>query len=537
MRNYFARSLGVLALAAGLSTLSSSCSKDLNQTPDYLASNPDVVYANPTQVAQLLARLYSTYAVSGQGGASGTSDISGIDGSFGNYIRAYWQLQEITTDEAILGWNDGNLPALNTNTWNADNEFIRATFQRIYYEISLCNDFIRQTSDANLAKRGITDANAAATIRTYRAEARLLRALSYWHAIDLFGGGPFITENDALVISTVPAYKKGADMFTYVESELKDLDGPTSALMNPHTVYARVDKAVCWTLLTKLYLNAKVYTGTDRSADALTYADKVLTKGSYTLAPNYANMFLADNDRTSASEAIFAITFDGLNTQNYGGMTYLVHAPVGRGVDPKTAGINGGWLGLRTKPNLLSLFPGGATGPDARQSLFFTKGQNPNVDTLGSFSSGPLIRKFRNVTSTGAPGSDPSGNFADTDFFMFRLADVKLMYAEALLRGASGGTSGTALEQVNQVRFRSGAAPLGSVTLDDILAERGRELFWEGHRRTDLIRFGKYTTGYNWPFKGGAKAGKDIEAFRTLFPIPNTERVLNPGLPQNLGYN
>ena len=535
MRNYFTRSLGLLALAASLSTLSSSCSKDLDQTPDYLASNPDVVYGNQAQVFQLLARLYSTYAVSGQQGASGTSDIAGIDGSFGNYIRTYWQLQEITTDEAILGWNDGNLPAINTNTWNADNEFVRATFQRIYFQIGLCNEFIRETSDDNLAKRGMTDANGAATIRQYRAEARLLRALSYWHAIDLFGGGPFITENDALVISNLPPYRKGSEMFTYVESELKDLDTGTD-LQDPRAVYGRADKAVCWTLLSKLYLNAKVYTGTDRSADALTYADKVLTKGGYSLAPTYANLFLADNDRTSSQEAIFAITFDGLHTTTFGGMAYLVHAPVGRAVDPKSAGINGGWGGLRTKPNLVNLFPGGASGPDARQRLFFTKGQNPNVDTLSQFSSGVLITKFRNVTSTGVAGSDPGGNFPDTDFFMFRLADVKLMYAEALLRGATGGTSGTALQQVNQVRVRSGAAPLASVSVDDILAERGRELYWEGHRRTDLIRFGRYVSGYNWPFKGGVQAGKDIEPFRSIFPIPSTERVLNTNLPQNPGY-
>ena len=137
MRNHFTRSLGLLVLAAGLTTLSSSCSKELDQTPDYLASNPDVVYSNPTQVFQLLARIYSTYAVSGQGGEGGASDISGIDGGFSNYIRAYWQLQELTTDEAILGWNDGTLPAINSNTWNADNEFVRATFQRIYFQIGL----------------------------------------------------------------------------------------------------------------------------------------------------------------------------------------------------------------------------------------------------------------------------------------------------------------------------------------------------------------------------------------------------------------
>jgi len=535
MRNHFTRSLGLLVLAAGLTALSSSCSKELDQTPDYLASNPDVVYGNPTQVFQLLTRLYSTYAVSGQGGENGSSDISGIDGGFSNYIRTYWQLQELTTDEAILGWNDGNLPAINTNTWNADNEFVRATFQRIYFQIGLCNDFIRQTSDENLTKRGISESNAQ-QIRQYRAEARLLRALSYWHALDLFGGGPFITENDALVISTIPPYKKGSELFTYIEDELKALDTDAN-LRDPLTakVYGRADKALAWTLLSKLYLNATVYNGSDRSADALTYADKVLTQGGFSLASSYPNLFLADNNVTSASESIFTITFDGLNTRGYGGMTYLVRAPVGRAVDPASAGINGGWAGLRTKPQLIALFPGGTSGSDARQ-MFFTRGQNPSVDTLSSFSSGVLIRKFRNVTSTGAAGSDPSGNFPDTDFFMFRLADVKLMYAEAALRSKTVGKSGSALDQVNQVRARSNAADLTSLSLPDILNERGRELYWEGHRRTDLIRFGRYTSGYNWPFKGGVKDGKDIESFRTLFPIPNTERVLNTSLPQNTGY-
>jgi hypothetical protein len=534
MRTYFTRSLGILALAAGLSTLASSCTKDLDQTPEYLASNPDLVYADPTQIAQLHARLYATYAVSGQGGASGTSDISGIDGGFSNYIRVYWQLQEITSDEAVLGWNDGNLPAVNTNTWNADNEFIRATFQRIYFQIGLCNDFIRQTSDANLEKRGLTGANAA-TIRQFRAEARLLRALSYWHALDLFGGGPFTDETVEASINNVPPYKKGSELFTYIESELKDLD-TGGLLLEPRAVYGRADKAMCWTLLSKLYLNAKVYTNTDRAGDALTYADRVLTKGGYSLAPTYANLFLADNDRTSASEAIFPITFDGVRTQSFGGMTFLVHASVGRAISPSSAGINSGWAGLRTKPNLVSLFPGGITGTDARQAMFFVDRQNPNVDTLSVFSSGVLVRKFRNVSSTGATGSDLTGNFPDTDFFMFRLADVKLMYAEALLRNATGGTSGTALQQVNEVRARSGASALASVSLNDILDERGRELFWEGHRRSDLIRFGKYTKGYNWPFKGNVKTGKDIEDFRALFPFPNTERVLNTSLPQNPGY-
>ena len=536
MQRNFTRTLGMLTLAAGLS-VASSCTKDLNQAPDYSA-NAEVVYSDPAQILQVLARLYATFEISGQQGPAGQPDITGIDEGFSNYLRQYWQIQEVTTDEAVIGWNDGTLPKLNTNQWDANNEFVRATYDRVFYEISLCNEFIRQTSDANLAKRGVSTAESA-TVRTYREEARVLRALCYWHAIDLFGGGPFATDTD--IIGTTPQYKSGKDMFTYVESELKAVDAG-GLLLAPRAVYARADKAVCWTLLTKLYLNAKVYTGTDRSTDALTYANKVLAAG-YTLSPNYSWLFLADNDKSSAkNEVIFAITSDGIKTQSYGGMTYLVHAPVGRAVTPASAGINGGWGGLRTKKNLYNLFPGGATGTaDARQALFFTKGQNPNVDTLSVFSSGVLITKFRNVTSTGQGGSDAqsnggSGNFVDTDFPMFRLADVQLMYAEAVLRGGSGGSLTQALAYVNAIRARSNATPLASIALDDILNERGRELYWEGVRRTDLIRFGKYTTGYNWPFKGGAPAGQDIEAFRTIFPIPNTDRVVNSNLPQNPGY-
>ena len=536
MQRNFNRTLGMLALAAGLVT-ASSCSKDLNQTPSYSA-NSEVVYSDPAQIEQVLARLYATFAISGQQGPAGQPDISGIDEGFSNYLRQYWQIQEVTTDEAVIGWTDSGLPELSTNRWEANNQFVRATYDRVFYEIALCNEFIRQTSDDNLAKRGLS-ADAAGTVRTYRAEARVLRALSYWHAIDLFGGGPFATETDA--IGSIPPYKSGADMFTYVESELTDVDA-SNLLLKPRAVYARADQAVCWTLLTKLYLNAKIYTGTDRSTDAITYANKVLGAG-YGLCPNYSWLFLADNDATSArNEIIFPIAFDGIKTQTYGGMTYLVHAPVGGKVIPDSIGINGGWAGLRTKPALTNLFPGGATGrSDARQKLFFTQGQKSSVDTLNLFTNGYLITKYKNVTSTGKEGSDAqvnggSGNFPDTDFPMFRLADVKLMYAEALLRGGSGGTAGTALEQVNEVRARSGATPLTNVQLSDILDERGRELYWEGHRRTDLIRFGKYATGYNWAFKGGAPTGKDIEATRTIFPIPSTDRVVNPNLPQNPGY-
>jgi hypothetical protein len=545
MQTKFTRTLGMLALAAGLTALSTACTKDLDQVPDYSA-NAEVVYSDPAQIQQVLARLYATYAISGQTGPSGAPDISGIDEGFSNYIRVYWQLQEVTTDEAVLGWNDGNLPAINTMTWNADNEFVRATYDRIYYQIGLCNEFIRQTTDANLASRGITGATAT-TVKQYRSEARLLRAMSYWHIVDLFGGGPFATEAD--VLGTLPQYKTRAEIFAYVESELKALDGTDASnggLLAPKAVYARADQAVCWTLLAKLYLNAQVYTGTARYTDAVTYANKVLA-ANYQLCTTpsaqysaYQKLFLADNNTSEArNEIIFPIAFDGTRTRGYGGMTYLVHGAVGGTLSPATIGINSGWGGFRARQQFTSILTSNTTSTsDARRSILYTSGQRLNVDTLTAFRNGYLLPKYKNVTSTGVKGSDAAGDFPDTDFPMFRLADVKLMYAEAVLRGGTGGTAGTALDQVNEVRRRSGSANLSAVALNDILDERARELYWEGHRRTDLIRFGRYTTGYNWALKGGVNSGRDVDATRALFPIPNTDIVANPNLQgkQNPGY-
>ena len=535
----------MLALAAGLTALSTACTKDLDQVPDYSA-NAEVVYSDPAQIQQVLARLYATYAISGQTGPAGAPDISGIDEGFSNYIRVYWQLQEVTTDEAVLGWNDGNLPSINTMTWNADNEFVRATYDRIYYQIGLCNEFIRQTTDANLASRGITGATAT-TVKQYRSEARLLRAMSYWHIVDLFGGGPFATETD--VLGTLPQYKTRAEIFAYVESELKALDGTDASnggLLAPKAVYARADQAVCWTLLAKLYLNAQVYTGTPRYTEAVAYANKVLA-ANYQLCTTpsaqysaYQKLFLADNNTSEArNEIIFPIAFDGTRTRGYGGMTYLVHAAVGGTLSPATIGINSGWGGFRARQQFTSILTSNTTSTsDARRSILYTSGQRLNVDTLTAFRNGYLLPKYKNVTSAGVKGSDAAGDFPDTDFPMFRLADVKLMYAEAVLRGGTGGTAGTPLDQVNEVRRRAGSANLSTVALNDILDERARELYWEGHRRTDLIRFGRYTTGYNWALKGGVNSGRDVDATRALFPIPNTDIVANPNLQgkQNPGY-
>jgi starch-binding outer membrane protein, SusD/RagB family len=515
----------------GASVNFASCKKDL--TPKN-AVTTDKVYTDFANYKQILAKLYSSFALSGQQGPAGNPDIAGIDEGFGNYLREYYNMQELTTDEAAIVWNDGTIHNLHNMTWNSQNEFITAMYNRIFYVVSLNNEFIRQTTDAKLASNGITGDNLAKA-KQYRAEARFLRALAYWHAIDLFGSVPFVTENDVVGVF-FPKQKSRAEIFAYIEAELKACEADMGA---PRFEYGRADKAANWMLLAKLYLNAKVYTGTDKNTDAITYASKVISAG-YTLEPNFKNLFLADNNKSN--EIIFPITFDGIHTTGYGGITYLVHAQVGGKMTPSNFGINGGWSGFRTTKQYVSLFSD-ASGNTDKRALFFTDGQNLEINDEYTFTDGYAIQKFRNVTSTGAVGSDATGNFPDTDFPMFRLADAYLIYAEAVLRGGTGGNLVTALQYVNQIRTRAysgsvtGNITALQLTLPFILDERGREFLFEMHRRTDLIRFGKFTGGdYIWAWKGGVKAGTSVDAHLNLMPIPSADIVNNPTLKQNDGY-
>jgi len=512
-----------------------SCVNDLNRQPFYDITST-TVYSNFANYKEVLAKLYAGYAVSGQQGPSGNPDIAGIDEGFSQYVREYYNAQELPTDEAVIAWNDGTLPEYHLMTWSSSNEFVRAMYDRIYYQVSLCNEFLRETTDAKLAGYGITGDNLTLA-KNYRAEARFLRALSYWHALDLYGNVPFVTENDA-VGSTPPKQILRKDLFTYIESELKALE--TGDLVDARkNEYGRADKACAWMLLSKLYLNAEVYTGTARYTDAVTYCSKIIGAG-FTLDPKYANLFLADNNKSP--EIIFPIESNGLKTQTWGSMTYLIHAPVGGSMNPAAFGINGGWGGLRVTKQFVNLFSD-TTGKTDQRAMFYTNGQNLEINNIFTFTDGYPITKYKNITSTGAVGSDPTGNFPDTDFPMFRLADVYLMYAEAVLRGGTGGSTTTALQYVNQIRQRaygggtSGNIGTSDLTLDFILAERARELSWECHRRTDLIRFGKFTgSSYLWAWKGNVQAGQAVADFRNLMPIPSSDLTANPNLVQNPGY-
>ncbi len=519
-----------LLLASSLLVAIGACT-DVTVEPKSTITSANV-FNEPTAYKQFLAKIYGNLSLTGQSGPAGNSDITSNDEGFSQYIRLWWQMNELPTDEAVIAWNDGPLQELNTQLWGSSNSFLGQMYYRLYFQISMVNEFLRETSDAKLAARGQT--SLAATIKTYRAEARFLRALAYWHGIDLFGDIPLVTENDAIG-KTAPAQAKRADVYAYIVSELNAAraDLPAAGAQE----YGRADQGALAMLLAKVYLNAQVYTGTARWTEARTEAEKVIA-GPYRLDANFRRIFSADNN--TSPEMIFPIPEDGKKTQNYGSTTFLTHASVGNQMDASAYGLDGGWWGLRIKPEVTALFPsgGGPASVDKRSAHFFTAGQSTNIDNMTDFTNGIAAPKFTNKTSTGQPGSDPG--FADTDYPMFRLADAYLIYAEAVTRGG-GGTRAQALDYINQLRDRAygntnGRITDAQMTTDFLLDERGRELLWEGTRRTDLIRYGKFTTAGIWAWKGNVKAGKLTEAFRNLYPLPASEIIANPNLKQNTGY-
>ncbi len=724
-------------MVTALALFLGSCVKDLNTTPINPTSiTPANAYTTAQGYKQVLAKCYAGLSVSGQQGPAGNPDISGIDEGFGEYLRGFWYHQELTTDEAIISWNDQTIWNFHYQTWGSGDIFIAAMYYRIFYQVSLCNEFIRESQDSKLDERGITGQDKA-NVQAFRAEARFLRALSYYHALDLFGNVPFVTEND-IPGKFFPPQIKRADLFNYIESELLAIEPVMISARGNE--YGRADKGAVWTLLSKLYLNAEVYIGTPKYTECLTYCNNILTAG-YTLEPIYADLFLADNH--SSNEIIFPIEYDGVRTRTYGGTTFIIAASIGGSMTPADYGTSAKWGGTRTTKNLVKLFypnlayglyhspvppkksavypilscPGSYQGwnpadqvnvvasvgsnskyegylyfndagvqfkfaanggwavnwgdggngtlkhggdnikvtdpgyykincdtaaltftilkttwavigdatpgkwdsdtpmsydtatktwratmdltagglkfrangnwdlnygddapadgileqgganiniPEAgsyvvtmklgapdytytivrnsydRRPMFYTNGQNLEIKDIGVFTDGYAVTKFKNLTSTGASGSDP--NYMDTDFPLFRLADIYLMYAEAVLRGGGGGSSAKALELVNALRERAYGDQFGDITadqlnLDYIIDERGRELYWECQRRTDLIRFGRFSSGtYVWPWKGADKNGVAVPATYNLFPIPSSDVSANPNLKQNPGY-
>jgi hypothetical protein len=508
-------------LTAVVMLLMVSCIGDLDVTPiDPLVTTSANVYTDKESYKSGLAKLYAAFALTGQQGPAGMGDVGGVDEGFSCFIRSLWNLNELTTDEAVWTYpNDANGTIFNLHyhTWVPSDGIPTALFARIMNVAALTNEFIRATASRT----------EDPDIERFQAEARFLRALAYYHGLDLFANMPFVTEAD-LPGAYFPPQKTRAELFDYVESELIAIKPLMGA---PRFEYGRADKGACAMLLAKLYLNAQVYLGegSPMYTEAISELKEVIA-GGYSLAPRYLDNFLADNH--TSPEIIFAQLFDGQRSQAFDGVNVMIYGNAG----------NGGWAGLRTTSAFVNKFE----DLDGARALFAKedKGQSLEIDAVNNQSQGYGVFKFRNITSTGEPGSHPSHQ--DTDYPMFRLADAYLMYAEAVLRGGSGGDLTTALNYVNAIRTRpgdvaAGTAPgpisSGELTLDFLIDERARELYWEGHRRPDLIRFGLFTGGaYLWPWKGGVKNGTSIEEKRAIFPIPAADIGSNPNLEQNTGY-
>ncbi|MGB1241186.1 MAG: RagB/SusD family nutrient uptake outer membrane protein [Chitinophagales bacterium] len=524
-----------------------SCT-DLDLIPTDSAT-PEVFFQDETAYRAFIAKVYAGLAVTGQDGPAGEADISSLDEGFSNYLRQYWQFQEVTTDEAVIGWGDEGLPDLHNHTWTSANQFVRAIYYRIFFQVSMANEFLRESTDEKLSNRGVST-TVQSDIKEYRAEARFLRALSLWHGIDLFGSIPFYTEESSIG-SDAPTQADRSTVFNFIESELNAIEADMVAPGAQE--YGRADRAAIWALQAKLFLNATVYTDTDRNTDCVTACKKIIDSGIYSLQDDYEHLFLADNH--NSNEIIFAIPFDGQSTQTWGGMTYLTHAPIGGAMDDNiddvtgeeietkdeaavNYGVNGGWGGLRTTSALVDLFPS-STGDIDERAIFYTHQQVKEITEISDFNQGYAVSKYKNLSSTGEQGSDLT--HIDIDFPLFRLADFYLMYAEAVKRGGAGGDEATAVEYINQLRERAYDGANGNIAASDmslefILDERARELYWEGHRRTDLIRYNLFTENGTWPWKGGVAEGIPTESFRNLLPIPFAELLANTKLSQNSGY-
>lgn len=529
------------------SLLLSSCLDDLDVEPlDKNDVNSETVYSDEASYRKGLMKLYSVYAISGQDG-EGSSDIEGMDGGNTQLLRSWWNIQEVTTDECINSWvNDAWVAEMNEMTWTSSkNEAVEGVYQRCMFIVALTNEYLTQTTPEKVKARGGSD-QLVQSVNGYRDEARFTRALAYYMLMDAFARPPFITEDN---FSEAPTQLSRAELFEWIEAELNDIK---TTLPEARTAYGRADKAVVNALLSRMYLNAEVYTGTARYTDCIT-ASKAVIDAGYSLTGVYSNLFRADNGITSKNEIIFPICYDGTATETYGGVRYIIASSRGGAeVSLEADGVTDGWDGNRSLPELVRKFEFSNANYDKDQDaesikdkrgIFYAEGRTVDVETwINSFTTqGWAVHKFTNITSEGAQGSHPKQ--PDTDFPLFRLAEIYLNYAEAVKRGGQGGSEKQAVEYINLLRTRgygdtSGNINASKMTLDFILDERSRELYWEGVRRTDLVRYNYYTTDkYLWAFKGGVKNGTQIESHKNIFPIPLSDLSVNPSLTQNEGYS
>jgi len=524
--------VAALTLALGMT----SCTGDLDVEP----LDPNM----STEVSPegLFNKCYANIAMAGNGGANGDCDIDGIDGGTSGFYRQMWNTNELPTDEAINGWGDDGIANLCFATWDESHPMLNGYFARLTTGITFCNQYLTIANDYDA---------------TMTAEVRFIRALHYYLLMDAFGRVPF---SESL---GNPVVFSRQEMYDWLENELVNNVEPNlsaaKAKKSTDSGYGRVDKAAAWILLSRLYLNAEVYTGTPQWAKAAEYAKKVMDSDYRinTTSVNgwsaYQMLFMGDNGETDAAyEAIFPILQDGLVTTSWGTSLYLIagcfdsdmHANPNDSM--ATNGVSGQmWGGNRARINLIEKFFPNLDAPEAAsydmpaaagddRAIFDGIGRDLDNYDAATFKSGYATAKFVNFYSTGASGHDVT--FSDADVFLFRTAEAYLTYAEATARQNGGTATAEGIKAINALRARAHATQRSGYSVNDILDEWSREFYFEGRRRVDLIRYNKFggNTDYIWRWKGGTFAGRNFDASRNIYSIPAAQlpaynNVQNPG--------
>ena len=536
-------------IAAGASMLFTACIGDLDTLPlNPSDSTSETVYGtDESGYVAGLTKLYFCFV------SNETTDLQVSDAGASELTRAFWTVQEVTSDACKCAWeNDAWVRAMNTNTWSdADNDATYAVYVRTLQGIAYTNEYLRQTASDRLSDRGVSS-ELAAKIQGFRAEARFLRAYFYWMALDVFGEVPFTTENSPFGGGVNPKQASRKDVFDYCITELTELAADDSAMPAARSNYPRADKGAVLGLLARMYLNAEVYTGTPMWQEAKDACERLFSMG-YSLCPNYADLFRGDNGENpdALNEIIFGVAYDAEQTQSYGGTSYLTLAAIAATDVSSTQminGVNNGWGGIRVPYEYVEKYfnvrnadyaAGTYDVNDKRGEMFYIKGRSESMENaLYVFLNGWSFLKFNNIPHDMDNDSfletAASKAYADIDFPMIRLGEIYLIYAEACM---NLGQANTAMPKLRELSERAGVQAPTSITADYLLEERARELMWEGHRRTDLIRYGKFTSSsFLWTYKGGSFSGQGFDDHMKIFAIPASELAANPELHQNPGY-
>lgn len=524
----------VIALSLGMT----SCTGDLDVTPINPNMNTEV------KPSDLFNKCYANLAMAGNSTGDGEADIDGLDGGTSGFIRQLWNSNELTTDEAICHWGDDGVRQYCYNTYDASHPMLNGFYARLTTGISYCNQYINVCGSVDATKT---------------AEVRFLRALQYYFLMDAYGNVPFATS------LTHPVRMTRAEMYGWLEKELLEIEPlltEAKAKNSSDAGYYRADKAAVWMLLSRLYLNAEVYTGTAQWAKAAEYAKKVMDS-SYKLNTTgvgkwsaYQMLFMGDNGETSASqEGVFRIGQDGVTTTSWAGTLFLMastydgnmHADVSGTYPTATNGTGQTWGGNRARTDLIRKFFPNDDAPNisckdmpaaANDDRAIFDGLDRTLDNgdgyLSSFTFGFAVAKWNNFKTNGSVGHNDT--YPDTDFFLFRVAEAYLTYAEATARQNGGTATADGIEAINALRQRAHAVTRAGYSLNDICDEWSREFYFEGLRRPTLIRFNRFggDNNYNWSYKGGAKNGRNFSADKNIFAIP-ADQVRGP-ITQNPSY-